>query len=247
MFAAFAALALAQNFDVVSIKPSAPDAHNNFMIRSFPGGTLRIIGVPLRMIIMDAYGVKVFQVAGGPDWIRTSRWDVEAKAEGFQSRIPRDQEDAMVKAMLANRFHLRVHMEEKKMRVYALQVDRNGPKLAPHTGDERSFHSGFGSFLVKRGSAASLADALSRDLGRVVVDRTGLKGDYDYTLQWTPDPGEGGPESIGLPPAPPDAHPAGSGPSLFTALREQLGLKLVAQKAPVRVVVIDSVEKPSAN
>ena len=234
-------------FDIVSIKPSAPDAHNNFMIRSFPGGTLRMAGVPLRMMIMDAYRVKVFQVSGGPDWVRTERWDVEAKADGFPGRIPRDQEDAMAKAMLADRFQLRVHSSTRKMRVYALEVDRSGSKLKPHTGQDREFRGGYGSLMVKQGTVESLADAISRDLGRVVLDRTGLKGDYDYALKWTPDPGEGGPETIGLPPSPPAAHPAGGGPDLFTALREQLGLRLTAARAPVRMVVIESVEKPSAN
>jgi uncharacterized protein (TIGR03435 family) len=249
---AAAALALGQapsggQFDVVSIKPSAPDAHNNFMIRSFPGGSLRMIGVPLRMMIMDAYGVKVFQVSGGPDWIRTARWDLEAKADGFEGRIPRTQEDAMMQAAMADRFQLRIHRETKRMPVYALRVDKNRPKLAPHTGQDHGIRSSYGSFTVKQGTVGSLADAISRDLGRVVIDRTGLKGDYDYTLQWTPEPGEGGPESIGLPPAPPEPHPTTNGPSLFTALREQLGLRLVAEKGPVQIIVIDSVAKPSEN
>lgn len=93
----------------------------------------------------------------------------------------------------------------------------------------------------------SLAEWLSRALGRVVIDKTDLSGEYDYTLEWTPEPGEGGPESIGLPPEPPSPHPDTNGPSLFTALREQLGLKLVSQKGLVQIIVIDSVDKPSGN
>jgi len=237
-----------KRFDIVSVKPSAPDTHNSFMFRSLPGGAIRIAGEPLRMMIMDAYGVKAFQVSGGPDWIRTARWDVTAKADGFQSRIPRDQENAMLQAMMADRFQLRVHTEKKEMPVYALEVDKHGPKLTPHTGDERQFRPGYGSLIVKKGTIASLADWISRSLWRVVIDRTtGLSGEYDYALQWTPDPGEGGPEMYGLPPAPPETHPATNGPSIFTALREQLGLRLVAEKGPVKIVVIDSAEKPGEN
>jgi uncharacterized protein (TIGR03435 family) len=239
--------AVRKEFDVVSVKPSAPDEHNSFMFQSLPGGTIRMAGVPLRMMIMEAYGVKAFQISGGPDWIRTGRWDVLAKGEGFQGRIPREQENLMVRSMMADRFQLKVHSETKEMPVYALVVEKSGSKLVPHTGTEQQFRFGNGSLIVKKGAAAALAAWLSRQLGRVVIDKTDLKGEYDYKLEWTPDPGEGGAESIGLPPEAPTPHVDTTGPSIFTAIQEQLGLRLVSQKGPVEMIVIDGVERPSAN
>jgi uncharacterized protein (TIGR03435 family) len=236
-----------KEFDVVSLKPSVPDEHNSFMFQSLPGGTIRMAGVPLRMMIMEAYGVKAFQISGGPDWIRTGRWDVLAKAEGFQGRIPREQEDLMVQRMMADRFQLKLHRETKEESVYTLVVEKNGPKMIPHSGNERQFRSRYGSLTVKKGRVGSFADWLSRELGRVVIDKTDLKGEYDYALEWMPDPGEGGPESNGLPPEAPRPHVDTNGPSIFTAVQEQLGLRLVSQKGPVEIVVIDSVERPSAN
>jgi bla regulator protein blaR1 len=126
-------------------------------------------------------------------------------------------------------------------------VEKNGLKMITHTGTEQQFRFGDGSLIVKKGGIAALASWLSRQLGRVVIDKTDLKGDYDYKLEWTPDPGEGGPESIGLPPEAPRPHVDTNGPSIFTAVQEQLGLRLVSQKGPVEIIVIDSVEKPSAN
>ena len=126
-------------------------------------------------------------------------------------------------------------------------MEKNGLKMITHTGTEQQFRFGDGSLIVKKGGIAALASWLSRQLGRVVIDKTDLKGDYDYKLEWTPDPGEGGPESIGLPPEAPRPHVDTNGPSIFTAVQEQLGLRLVSQKGPVEIIVIDSVEKPSAN
>jgi uncharacterized protein (TIGR03435 family) len=236
-----------KEFDVVSVKPSAPDEHNSFMIRNLPGGSLRIAGAPLRMLIMQAYDVKVFQIAGGPDWIRTERWDILGKAEGVEGQIPMALRRTMLQALMADRFQLKVHTETKEMPVYALVADRKGSKLVPTAAAEAQFRTGDGSLTVKKGSAAALTAWLSRALSRVVIDKTDLKGEYDYTLEWTPDPGEGGPESIGLPPGAPRPHVDTNGPSLFTALQEQLGLRLVSQKGPVEIIVIDSVERPSAN
>jgi bla regulator protein BlaR1 len=234
-------------FDVVSVKPSAPDEHNSFMFQNLPGGTLRLAGVPLRMLMMQAYDVKVFQISGGPDWIRTERWDILAKAEGVEGRLSRAQENPMLQALMADRFQLKVHQETREMPVYALVVDKKGSKLAANTDSKQQFRFGDGSLDVKKGGAAALATWLSRQLGRVVIDKTELTGEYDYKLEWTPDPGEGGAESIGLPPEAPRPHVDTSGPSIFTAVQEQLGLRLVSQKGPVEMIVIDSVERPSAN
>jgi uncharacterized protein (TIGR03435 family) len=242
---AFLTLAQSQ-FDVVSVKPSAPDEHNSFMFRPQPGG-LRAAGIPLKMLIMESYDLKAFQVSGGPGWIATERWDVLAKADGVEGQIPMAQMRPMLQVMIADRFKLKFHKETKEMPVYALVVEKNGLKMVTHVGTEQQFRFGDGSLIVKRGGIAALAVWLSRQLGRVVIDKTDLRGEYDYKLEWTPDPGQGGAESIGLPPEPPRPHADTNGPSIFTALQEQVGLRLVSQKGPVEIVVIDSVEKPSAN
>jgi len=230
--------AVRKEFDVVSVKPSAPDDHNSFMFQNLAGGTVRMVGVPLRMLIMQAYDVKAFQISGGPDWIRTDRWDILAKAEGVEGRLARVQENPMLQALMGDRFQLKVHSETKEMPVYALVVEKNKSKLKPPTGTEQSVRFGNGSFTVTKGRVAILATMLSRGLGRVVIDKTDLNGEYDYTLEWTPDPGEGGPESIGLPPEAPRPHADTNGPSIFTALQEQLGLRIVSQKGPVEIMVV---------
>jgi uncharacterized protein (TIGR03435 family) len=119
--------------------------------------------------------------------------------------------------------------------------------MIPYAGEERQFRTQYGSLVVKKGGMEALADWLSRGLGRVVIDKTELKGEYNYTLDWTPEPGDGGPESMGLPPAVPPPHPETTGPTIFTALSEQLGLRLISQKGEVQIIVIDSVDKPSEN
>jgi uncharacterized protein (TIGR03435 family) len=247
------AIALAQaptehkEFDLVSIKPSAPDERNRFLFQNLPGGTVRIAGVPLRMIMMQAFDVKAFQITGGPDWVRMDRWDIQAKAEGVAGRLPRAEENPMLQALMRDRFQLQVHRATKEMPIYALVVEKNGSKLVPSTSSQRHSQGGLGSIAVQKGGMNDLASWLSGGLGRVVIDKTGLSGEYDYKLEWTPEPGEGGPESIGLPPDGPRPHVDGTGPSIFTAVQEQLGLRLVSQKGPVEMVVIDRVEKPTAN
>ena len=249
------ALAMAQPepkaFDVATIKPSAIN-DNRFMYRGLPGGTLAAVGMPLKMLIMQAYDVKAFQVSGGPSWIATQRWDVEAKVEGVQGTLSRAQHGTMLRALLEDRFQLKVHRETKEMPVYALLIGKNGPKLSLHKGEPpqpgQGLRLGPGSLSFQNGSVAALATQLSTQLWRTVIDKTGLQGEYDFTLKWTPEQGEGGPESIGLPPelpAPPP--PESSGPSIFTALQEQLGLRLDSQRRSVEIIVIDSVERPSVN
>ena len=231
-------------FEVVSVKQCAPDDHNSFMFRPQPGG-LRAMGTPLKMLIMEAYDVKAFQVSGGPSWIGTERWDILAKAG--ERRIPMAEMRPMLRALLGDRFQLKVHIETKEMPVFALEVEKNGPKLVTSAGADQQFRPMYGSLIVKKGGMGPLAAWLSRELGRVVIDKTDLKGEYDYALEWTPDPGQGGPESIGLPPEAPLPHVETTGPSIFTAIQEQLGLKLESAKAPVDVLVIDHAEKPSEN
>jgi bla regulator protein blaR1 len=271
-------------FEVASIKPSDPKIQG-ITFRNGPGGSLNITGATLKMLIEQAYDVRDFQISGGPGWINSDRYDIVAKAESGvnppppnPANIP-DQRKAMeqqrerLRALLADRFQLRIRRETKDMQVYALTQAKGGPKLkesnleipapkqngdkGPQTPRGAFMRMGPGQIIAQAGSMDFLIQALSRQLGRTVVDRTGLKGMYDFTLEWTPDPAQGMGQGFGGPsdgsvgkepprsdnPAPADPN----GPSLFAALQEQLGLKLENQKGPVEVIVIESVERPSEN
>ena len=241
-----------QEFDVASIKPTA-DTTNQFMLGPPVNGVFGATGVTLKMLIISAYGVNAYQISGGPSWIGVDRWDIQAKAENLKGRMPREQYDQMLRALLESRFHLKVTRETKDMPVYELVQAKGGSKLKPHTGDpakpQERTRLGWGSLQFQQSKIAALAYQLSLALGRTVIDKTGLTGEYDFTLEYAPEPGQGGPESIGLPPdpnlKPPPVDP--NRPSIFTAIQEQLGLRLDSRKGPVDMLIIESVEKPSEN
>jgi uncharacterized protein (TIGR03435 family) len=145
----------------------------------------------------------------------------------------------MLQALFTERFNLVAHRETRELPIYVLTVDKGGPKLAP-TADpaNNSTSTGRGSLKGKAMKTAAFAKELSNSLGQSVVDRTGLTGEYDITLQWDPEPVSGtAPETAKL-----SEHP-----DLFTGIRQQLGLKLEARKGPVEVLVVDQAERPSAN
>jgi len=254
-------------FEVASIKPSAETGFRTG-IQMQPGGGLRVSGATLKMLLTIAYDVREFQIVGGPSWISSDRYDILAKAAGTgsetQTSDPRQMTDAQMKtageqmqqrlqALLAERFQLTIHRETKEQSVYALLVGKNGPKFEAsqikdgHT--ERRMMMGRGMVNGQGVEVQMLANVLSNQLGRPVVDRTGLTGRFDIKLQWTPDPGQSLTPLGGAPPpgvqAPPPPDP--NGPSIFTAVQEQLGLRLESQKGPVEMIVIDRVEKPSEN
>jgi uncharacterized protein (TIGR03435 family) len=238
-------------YTVASIKPNK-SSDDRFMLRPQPGGGLTATGVTLKMLIMFAYGVAGYQISGAPSWIGTERWDIEAKTEGVQGPVPLAQSQARLRRLLEDRFQLKTRRESRKLPIYALVATKGGPKLNPHPGDpaERkpvaSF--GFGSASFTDSSVANLAGQLTLYLDRPVLDQTGVKGSYDFTLKWTPAPNESSAQAIGLPPhADPPAPTDSTGPSLFTALQEQLGLRLKPAKGPVDILAIEHVEKPSEN
>jgi bla regulator protein blaR1 len=254
-------------FEVASIKPSAGDDHRR-MLQIQPGGGMRTVGTPLKMLITFAYDVRDFQISGGPGWINSEQYDIMAKGEGADAggppSDPRNISDAEMKtrteqlrerlrSLLADRFQLVIHKETKEQSVYALVVGKGGSKLKVaeiKAGDRhRMMRMGRGQISGEGVELDMLTNALSNQLGRPVVDRTGLKGPFDLKLEWTPDPGQGGGQFGGpLPPgvdAPPPPDP--NGPSIFTAIQEQLGLRLESSKGPVETIVIDKAEKPSAN
>jgi bla regulator protein blaR1 len=248
-------------FEVASIKPANPDAQGG-LIRFMPGGGLSLTNIPLRNMITFAYDVRDFQVSGGPGWMGTERFDVMArpdraavdgqvdvdKMNDAQRKTMRDQITERLRALLADRFQLAVHKETKDQPIYALVVSKNGPKLqeTKETANQQSMMANRGRTEAHAVPVELLAQLLSSITGRPVVDKTGLTAKYDFVLEWTPDAGadaraQGFGDGVNTP------APAPGGPTIFTALQEQLGLKLEAQKGPVQNIVIDRAEKPSEN
>lgn len=221
-------------FEVASIKPNTSE---NGRSSTRPGPTeLYLENASLRKCIALAYNVSEDRdnAISAPDWSNFERYDIAAK---FPLGTPLEQVRVMLQNLLADRFRLKLHRESKELPIYALVATKNGPKLAVSApGNKGSIGMGQGHLAGKAVPIAALADRLSGpafQLGRPVVDRTGIGGLYDFTLDWAPETAQGGND------------PA---PSLFTALQEQLGLRLEAQKGSVEVIVIDSMErKPSAN
>jgi uncharacterized protein (TIGR03435 family) len=195
-------------------------------------GRIEFTNVTLRQLIERAYSLRPFQLAG-PVWLGNVGVDIVAK---YPAETTNEQRTLMLQALLAERFHLAIHRESKEMSAYALVVAKNGPKLTEVQQSATATSNGRGRFQDRAISMAGLADQLARELERPVVDKTGLTAVYDLKLEWTPDDQPAG-KSDGAPGAPP------LGPSIFTALQEQLGLKLQTQKAPVEIVVVDHVDR----
>jgi uncharacterized protein (TIGR03435 family) len=254
-------------FEVASIKPSSPDARGTSLTFQPPNG-LQVTNAPLRMVITFAYDIRDFQLSGGPAWIGTERYDILAKADRLpgSENVPADprkmtdqQRTAMqqqmrerVRALLAERFQLVIHRETKDAPVYALVVAKGGSKLqaVQEAADGPvGLRMGRGQLTGMAAPMPMLANVLSSQLGRPVVDKTGLREKYNFKMEWTPDSSQGGEKPGLLPPGvePPPVSSDPDGPSIFTAIQEQLGLRLESQKGPVATIVIDRVEKPSAN
>jgi uncharacterized protein (TIGR03435 family) len=233
----------ASSFEVVSIKLNK-GAGNGSSVLQDQSGNFTAENATLKMLIMSglAYGVRDFQVVGGPGWINTERYDILAKPAGKADRAEFQQ---MVQALLAERFQLKFHRESRELPIYALSLGRNGPKLTEWkdaVGPMCRYVPG--QLTCQKATMALLAEELARRLGRSVVDKTGLTGTYDLKLEWTPDEFQvPGPSEVGQPQ--PGADPAG--PSIFTAIQNQLGLKLETGKGPVQVLVVDSAQKPAEN
>jgi uncharacterized protein (TIGR03435 family) len=247
--------AAAQKFEVASIKPNAAN-DNRVMFRMAPGGTVNITGVTLRQLIAQAYDMRDFQISGGPGWIGADHWDINAKAEeGAAPPSGPAQMQATMRAMMRNlleeRFALKVRQETKEMPAYILVTARNGPKLKEvegGAGPQQNQRIRMGRGLIESSGMplGALAQQISQQVGRPVVDKTGLTGLYAVELKFTPEPGQGG---MPGPPPPPDAPPAADngGPTIFTALQEQLGLRLESQKTSVPVLIIEGANRPTEN
>lgn len=247
-------------FDVVSIK-RATDIRTQRSIGDQPGGRFVLSGMAIAPVIRTAYPADISELINAPDWISNETYDLTAQAG---REVPRQEMEGMLRAMLADRFKLTVHYEMQERPVYALMVARADGRLgqdirksdldcdaiqaawragskepapptsngAPACGMSMRGTQGMEVLLGAR-PLSLLASSLGTTPGRVVVDKTGLKGNYDIRLNYMPQPRAD---------APPDAPP-----NIFTALQEQLGLKLEPDRAPLKILVIDHIERPTDN
>lgn len=223
----------AQQFDVASIKPAPPQPLGHTSTKmdvttdATRNGVLRYSNVTLKEVIGEAYQVKQYQIAGGPGWLDSDRFDIAATIPAGAGReVPK-----MLQRLAAERFGLALHRETRELPVYVLQVGKKGSKLTPAksaTGISRD-SDGTRSHLTAETTLAAFVDFLSQRLDRPVLDETGLTGAFEITLDWVSDSDD----------------PVG--PSIFTAVQEQLGLKLERRRAGVETLVIDHADKPSEN
>jgi uncharacterized protein (TIGR03435 family) len=231
------ASAAAQSFEVATIKPSQPQSADR-QISGFQtpaGGRLNSVSTSLRMMITFAYNVKDYQVSGGPGWANSEPYDITAKAAGNATPA---QLRLMLQTLLTERFKLALRHETKEAPIYELVVAKGGPKIKEDTTSARRItnYNGRGGVMVQKASLADFAQLLGGSLtGRPVVDKTGLQSTYSFKLDFAPDIGEAG------------VSPDPNAPSLFTALQEQLGLRLQPAKGPVENLVIEGAERPSEN
>ncbi len=215
------------SFEVATIKPGNPEMHGT--MTSTPPGRVVLTNITLREAVRMAYRLNEPELFGGPKWVDSEHYDIDGREA---TRVPRDQAMLMLQSLLEDRFKLAVHRETRELPVYSLTVAKNGIKMA-HATAPGGWHQLGPAHLTAKGATIDILVRLLTDLlMRPVLDRTGLQGAYDIKLDFAPLEG------------PPDDTPA---PSLFTAIQEQLGLKLEATKGPVQVLVIDSAEKPDAN
>jgi len=234
-------------FEVATIKPSKPDTPGKFF--RINGRRFATLNTTTNDLITFAYGVQAKQIVDGPAWFGSDKFDLDAQPDG-QGMPSNKQWKTMIQKLLADRFKLTFHNEKKELSAYALVVGKNGPKLTKSQGDPNGgpslFFRGLGNLPVANATMADFAGVMQGAvLDRPVVDQTGLQGRFDFLLKWTPDETQFA--ALGGMRPPPPADTADAPPGLFTAIQEQLGLKLESTKAPVDVLVIDHVEKPSEN
>jgi uncharacterized protein (TIGR03435 family) len=242
--------AAAPTFDVASIHVNNTETDGHHHIFNNPAEShLRTRNLPLRDLIQFAYGLPNSQILSGPAWLDSIMFDIDAKSDpsvdaqlhALPTEQARHQKQLMVQALLADRFQLKTHQETRELPIYALVIAKDGPKFQPSKINGTTIDT-YRTRLHVAGSddtVSILARELAQVLGRVVLNQTGLSGRYDLTLRWTPD--DAPPPTLNGAPDPSEP------PGIFTAIQEQLGLKLESSHGPVPVLVIDSVEMPSAN
>jgi uncharacterized protein (TIGR03435 family) len=239
--------------DVISVRPDT----NEDARMGLTGDGLTARGASLHWILAEAFQVNEDQLAGEPSWSASALWAIDAKVVGedvpLLTKLTLAQRLGMYQQILTDRFGLKYHHEQRDRPTYALVVVKGGPRLTAsnaetvaqatkHPGRPGNLQMGRGAISGEGTTIHFLAIMLSRQLGRTVVDQTGLTGRYDFKLTWTPEDA-----AVPAPQSADSGADLAAGPSLFAAIPEQLGLKLESIKGPVDVLVIDHVEKPTAN
>jgi len=246
-------------YDVISIKPSK-STEDRMMMRVAPGG-VTANNMPLSELVSSAYGIKSDLISGLPGWADNAHFDVEAKATPEDSaaldKLPQEQRNAtrrqMMQALLADRFKLKARVETKELPVYYLVVAKGGFKIKEATpgfdypngfkGPDGKKAAGMmrfdgSSFTAQGVEISGLVNNLAFQVHRTVIDKTGLKGKYDFTLKFAPETAA---------PSGADNGTSDDSPSIFAALEEQLGLKLINSKGPVDTLVVEHLEQPTEN
>jgi uncharacterized protein (TIGR03435 family) len=225
-------------FEVATIKPAAPSSDGHTHINYPQTDRFSAANITLLALMQWAYGMPENQILDGPSWLSSTRFDIQGKADiGEQIKsLSSDQNNElkrrMVQALLADRFQLKLHQETRTLPAYDLILAKGGSKLQLTESNGKSIGLGRTYFNGQGLTMTLIAEELSQIAGRIVVDKTGLDGRYDIKLRWTPD----------------DAVTADTDlPTLFTAIQEQLGLKLERAKEPVPVLIVDHIEQPSPN
>ncbi len=234
-------------FEVATIKPTKPDEQRTFLV--WRGNDMQVVNFSLAGLVKFAYDIQDKQILGAPDWFHSDRWDITAKPD-TPGQPNGDQLKEMVQKLLADRFALKFHKDQKEMGAYVLTVGKDGPKLKQNASNPNGlpglFFGPIGTLHVMNATMQNFTGLMqSAVLDRPVVDKTGLTGRWDFTLKWTPDDSQFAGMGVKVPP--PSADDPNPAPPLFTAIQEQLDLKLEAQKTAVPVLVIDHVDHPSPN
>jgi uncharacterized protein (TIGR03435 family) len=225
-------------FAAATIKPTGPSSDGHTHINYPPGDRFSATNITVLALMQWAYSMPERQILEGPAWLGSTRFDIQAMADNgdamkrLTSGEDRELKYRMVQALLADRFQLKLHHETRALATYDLVVAKGGSKLQLTHSNGKSIGVGRSYFNGQGLATTMIAEELSSITGRVVIDKTNLTGRYDLKLQWTPDN---------------DAVTDNSAPSLFTAIQEQLGLKLESAKEPVPVLVIEHIEPPGAN
>jgi len=228
-------------FEAASVKLSSPGEQAR--VRPEPG-RLTITNFTLRAMVRYAYNVRDIQISGGPGWFDSDHWDIVATAG---REISREERSRMLQTLLTERFQMTIRHEMKELPIYALMVAKSGLKMKqdadgnPERISLNLSRAGLYHMQGENVTVSGISEALFGPAGRIVVDRTGISGKFDYNLEWVADPANL-PMVNGS-----KIEPTAEGPSIFTALQEQLGLKLESAKGPVEILVIDRAEKATEN
>jgi uncharacterized protein (TIGR03435 family) len=232
-------------FEVATIKPSNPAAQGKLL--TVKGRQVLTINTSLSDLISYAYGLHTRQVVGGPSWMGSDKYDITGQPEG-QGMPNQNQMRTMIRALLEDRFKLTTHRETRELPAYALVVAPGGPKMTKNDSNPNGLPGllfrGLGVLPATNATMGDFTGVMQLAvLDRPVIDRTGLQGRWDFTLTWTPDETQFASFGVRIPTSTDPNAP----PVLFTAVQEQLGLKFDSVRAPVEVLVVDRVEKPSEN